>query len=494
MLRRRFLTTVSTALASAPAVRTQPRRRNIVFILTDDHRYNFIGARNHPWLKGHTPNLDGMAGRGVLFRNAFVTSSLCSPSRATLLTGLHMHSHGIQDNFSQLDPKLPTFAQLLQANGYRTGFFGKWHMGGSSDQPQPGFDDWLSFRGQGEYEDPEININGRRERAKGNMTDILTGAARNFIRENASRPFCLYLSHKAVHAPFRPPERHAGLFQGLTVPRPPTMLFKEEFYRQWPEWVRRRRFTRHGVDGMLDSDESFDVHYRRYCQCLAGIDDSVGEVVEQLASSRLLDETLVIYMGDNGYMWGEHGLIDKRAMYEASIRAPLIAHCPSLFGESPRAVDAMALNLDIAPTILDAAGLKAPPSMQGRSLLPLAGGRRPDDWRTEFLYEYAWEQDFPYTPSVVGLRTETHSLMNYPGIWDIPELYNNAKDPDQVQNLLAGARLGPRMRGRYVNHVKDPETRSLVEDLQSRLARLLRSTGGDPRLASEAGADDRFAY
>jgi N-acetylglucosamine-6-sulfatase len=304
----------------------------------------------------------------------------------------------------------------------------------------------------------------------------------------------MYLSHKAVHSPFQPPERHAGLFAGLAVPRPRTMLYKEEFYRQWPEWVRRRRPTRHGVDGMLDSDEPFDVHYRRYAQCLVAIDESAGRILELLERRRLLDDTLVVYMGDNGYMWGEHGLIDKRAMYESSIRVPLLAHCPGLFGTNGRKVDAMALNLDIGPTFLDAAGIKPPASMQGRSLLPTAAGTTPSDWRREFLYEYAWEQDFPYTPHIVGLRTSNHSLMHYPGTWDIPELYDNEKDPEQINNLLADARIGLRMRGRYAHHIRNPETRKLVEGLQNRMARLLEHTGGDPRLAGEIGPDDRLAF
>ena len=491
MLRRRFIQTAA-GLAAAPAVQTQPARRNIVFLLTDDHRYNFIGALGHPWLKGQTPNLDRMVQRGVHFRNAFVTSSLCSPSRATILTSRYMHSHNVTDNFSALNPALPTFSQLLRQNGYRTAFFGKWHMGGDSDEPQPGFDHWLSFRGQGEYQNPQVNLNGVRQKMQGNMTDILTAQARAFMKDNASRPFCVYLSHKAVHSPFQPPDRHASLFEGRTVPRPKTMLYKEEYYRQWPDWVRRRRFTRHGVDGMLDSDEPFDLHYRKYCQCLIGIDESVGAVFEQLEQSRLLDNTLVVYMGDNGYMWGEHGLIDKRAMYESSIRVPMLAHCPSLFG-SARQVDSMALNLDIGPTFLDAAGVKPPSSMQGRSLLPVAQGRTPENWRREFLYEYAWEQDFPYTPNIVGLRTETHSLMHYPGTWDIPELYDLQNDPEQISNLVGDTRIGPRMRGRYVNHIKNPETKKLVESLQERFAKLLEETGGDPRLAGRAGAGDAFA-
>jgi N-acetylglucosamine-6-sulfatase len=481
------------ALAAAPAARTQPSRRNIVFILADDHRYNFIGALGHPWLNGHTPHMDRMVRHGVHFANAFVTSSLCSPSRASILTGQYMHQHKVFDNFSPLDAKIPTFPQLLRESGYRTAFLGKWHMGGDSDAPQPGFDHWLSFRGQGEYTNPEMNRDGVRERVPGNMTDILTADARSFIRDNASRPFCLYLSHKAVHAPFHPPDRHAHLFEGLTVPRPKTMLYKEEYYRQWPEWVRKRRVTRHGVDGMLDSDEPFDWHYRKYCQCLIGIDESIGQVFEELESRKLLEDTLVVYMGDNGYMWGEHGLIDKRAMYEASIRVPLLAHCPALFGTTGRRVDAMALNLDIGPTFLEAGGRKPAPTMQGRSLLGPGTGRTPENWRKEFFYHYAWEQDFPYTPTIAGLRTETHSLMSYPGVWDIPELYDLRADPEQITNLLADARIGWRMRGRYVNHIKDPQVKKFVEGLQDRMARILEATGGDPRLAGKAGEGDRFA-
>ena len=405
-----------------------------------------------------------------------------------------MHQHKVSDNFSPLDPAIPVFPSMLQKAGYRTAYFGKWHMGGAGDEVRPGFDHWVSFRGQGEYENPELNVNGVRRRETGNTTDLLTGAATRFIRDNAARPFCVYLSHKAVHAPFLAPERHRKLFEGLPVPRPPSMPYKEEFYAKWPEWVRRRRPTRHGVDGMIDSDEPFDVHYRRYCQCLIAIDESLGQVFRQLEESRLLDDTLLVYMGDNGYMWGEHGLVDKRAMYESSIRVPLFAHCPALFGTAGRAVDAMALNLDIAPTFLDAAGVTPARGMLGRSLLPLAAGRAAVGWRKDFIYEYAWEQDFPYTPNIVGLRTETHSLMHYPGVWDISELYDIRKDPEQIDNLVADARIGPRTRGRYANHVKDPATRALVDTLQARLEQLLKETGGDPRLAGRTSSDDKYAY
>jgi N-acetylglucosamine-6-sulfatase len=488
MLRREFL---ASAVTAAPAVHAQSTPRNIIFFLTDDHRYDFIGALDHPFLKGHTPNLDRLLQSGVHFRNAFVTTSLCSPSRASILTGRYMHEHGVSDNFTPLNPQLPTFPALLQKRGYRTGFFGKWHMGGEGDEPQPGFDQWLSFRGQGDYENPTFNRNGTREKASGNTTDLLTTEALSFVRAQKGRPFFLYLSHKAVHAPFR--ARNSGLFDGRTPPHPKTLDVSEEQYRQWPAWVRRRRPTRHGVDGAIGGEEPWETLYRRYCECLVDVDQSLGRVFRELEQLRLLDDTLLVYMGDNGYMWGEHGLVDKRAMYEASIRVPLAAHCPALFGNGPRTVEAMALNLDIAPTFLDAAGASPAPGMRGRSLLPLARGKRPDDWRRDFVYEYAWEQDFPYTPSIVGLRTETHSLMNYPGVWDIPELYELGTDPEQTRNLLADVHLGPQMRGRYVHYIKNEQTKRTVQELQSRLAAILAETGGDSRLSGKPNEGDAFA-
>jgi N-acetylglucosamine-6-sulfatase len=488
MTRKQFLRSAA-ALPAAPALLSQSKRRNIVLILTDDHRYDFIGALGHPWLKGQTPNLDRLLARGAHFRNAFVTSSLCSPSRASILTGLYMHSHGVLDNFSPLPARHATFPQVLQANGYRTAFIGKWHMGGASDEPRPGFHHWVSFRGQGDYVDPVINTNGVSRKSPGYMTDLLTGEARRFIRENSSRPFCLYLSHKAVHYPFQPPPRHATLFQGMAAPRPASMNWREEYYNQLPAWVKNRRYTRHGVDGMFGQTSTFDDAYRGYCQCLKSVDESVGEIVAQLEESRLLEDTLIVYMGDNGYMWGEHGMVDKRSMHEPSIRVPLAAHCPGLTGT--RVIEEMALNIDLAPTFLEAAGVKPPASMQGRSLLPLLQGRG-GGWRKDFIYEYEWEQDFPYTPTIAGLRTEQWSFMQYQGVWDIAELYDVRKDPEQMRNLLAGVRLGIG-RGRMSMNIKDPDLNALVGSLQGRLAELLAETGGDVRRSGKTNEGDYFA-
>lgn len=480
MNRRGFLQTVAVA-GAAPAVQAQPARRNLVFILVDDQRYDAMSCAGHPWLK--TPHMDRLAAGGALFQNSFVTTSLCSPSRASILTGLYMHAHKVEDNFSPLDAKLPIFPALLQKAGYRTGFFGKWHMGGDSDEPRPGFDHWYSFHGQGEYVDPKVNENGVQRQEKGNITEILTQRACKFIDDNASRPFCLYLSHKAVHHPFQPSPRSKERYKADPIPRPESMWHNDAVHAQLPEWVKKRRYTRHGVEGLFGQTIAFEDAYRDYMRCLNDIDDSLGEVTAKLESRGLLNDTLVIFMGDNGYMWGEHGLVDKRSMHEESMRVPLIAHCPSMFGRGLKPTE-MALNLDIGPTLLEAAGVRDVPKTHGRSLLPVLQGRA-RDWRTDFLYEYEWERDYPYTPTMVGLRTTQYSLCLYQGIWDIDELYEIANDPRQAKNLLADVRVGYK-RGRMIEQIKEPRLKETVIGLQKRMAKLLAETGGDPKRAGEA--------
>lgn len=396
-----------------------------------------------------------------------------------MLTGLYPHTHKVQDNFTELNPNLPTFPLLLQKAGYKTGFLGKWHMGGASDAPRPGFDHWVSFYGQGRYFDPQLNINGKQERRTGYITDILTDEAAKFV-ESQTGPFFLFLSHKAVHSPFEPAPRHRDQYAHETMPRPKSMVYRDDWYESKPEWVKHRRPTRHGVDGAMGHLAPLDELYRGYCQCLSAIDEGLSKLVQTLERKGILNDTLVVYMGDNGYLWGEHGLVDKRAMYEPSLRIPMIMHCPAMFGKS-RPTE-FALNQDIAPTFLEAAGFTPPASMHGRSLLPVLQGRA-TNWRKDFLYEYEWERDFPYTPTILGLRNEQYSLAQYYGIWDIDELYDVRKDPDQMNNLLAGTRLLAHDRMRAVIRMEDPVKKKLLDGLQARIEQLLRETGGDPRLA-----------
>jgi N-acetylglucosamine-6-sulfatase len=482
MTRKQFFGTALGGLA-APAV-AQPARRNLVFILSDDHSATTMGCAGHPWLK--TPAMDRMARDGVLFPNAFVTTALCSPSRASILTGRYVHSHEVTDNVTPFAKGAITFPEILRQNGYRTAFMGKWHMGGDTDAPQPGFDRWISFRGQGVYNDPVLNFDGERRKVPGYLTDLLTGEAERFIASSAGRPFCLYLSHKAVHGFCEPASRHRDLYAREPIPYPKSMANTEENYRGKPDWVRRQRNSWHGVDGMYNGKISFEQNYRDYCRTLMSLDESIERVFQALDEKQLLNDTLVIYMGDNGFQFGEHGLIDKRTMYEASIRVPMLAHCPDLFDRGRRETG-LALNLDIGPTLLDAASVRVPPSMHGRSLLHLLRGG--SDWRSEFVYEYFWERDYPQTPTVIGLRTDRYSYMEYHGVDDLNELYDTQSDPDQMNNLLADVRTGTR-GGSVFAQIRDPERRKLVGDLRNRIHGILRATGGrrEPTWSGGAGA------
>lgn len=470
MTRRHF----TAGLAAAPLF-GQGKKRNLVFILSDDHRYDAMGFTGHPWLK--TPHMDKIARRGVHLKNAFVTTALCSPSRACTLTGMYGHAHGVLDNITALPAHLPTFPRELQKVGYKTALMGKWHMGGDTDEARPGFDRWVSFRGQGQYIDPEINHDGVRKKHKGYVTDILTDEAVKFIDENRAQPFMLYLGHKAVHADFFPAERHKSVYSNEPIPYPKSYANTDENYRGKPDWVRRQRNSWHGVDGMYNKRINFEQFYRDYCRCIASLDDSVGRVYDHLDQRGLLNDTLFIYMGDNGFQFGEHGLIDKRTMYESSIRVPMFAHCPDLF-QGGRAVDGMALGMDVCPTMLEAAGAAIPSTVHGRSLLPLLKGNAAN-WRTEFLYEYFWERDFPQTPTVLGLRTDQHSYMQYHGVWDIDELYDIKQDPDQMNNLLAAYRVTTES-GRNFQRISDPALRKQVQDYNSRIRKILDATGGIP--------------
>ena len=291
----------------------QKKKRNIIFILSDDHRYDALSCLNHTIVK--TPNMDRLLKKGIHFKNAFVTHSLCSPSRASILTGLYSHQHGVLDNSTALDEKLPTFPVLLQNAGYTTGFVCKWHMGGSNDNPRPGFDHWVSFRGQGLYFDNVYNINGVHKPRQGYVSDVITDFSKDFIKKNKECNFCLYISHKAVHEDFESAPRHSGQFDHITVPRPVTFPNTGDNYRDKPDWVRRQRDSCHGIDGLSYTHHTdFDGIYRRYAECLFGLDESIGNLTKFLDEEGLLEDTLLIYMGDNGFQFGEHGLFDKRVM------------------------------------------------------------------------------------------------------------------------------------------------------------------------------------
>jgi N-acetylglucosamine-6-sulfatase len=447
--------------AAPPRLPKLPGRkpRNVIFILTDDQRYDALGfLRGQQFLE--TPHMDALARRGVHLPNAYVTTALCSPSRASILTGQYAHRHRVVDNDSPVPPGLVFFPQYLQRAGYETAFVGKWHMGGPLDDPRPGFDHWVSFKGQGSYlpNADGLNVDGRRVPQKGYITDELNTYALDWLKgRRGDRPFMLYLSHKAVHAEFTPAERHRGRYAGK--PFVPPLTMNPGNVQGAPAWVRNQRNSWHGVDFPYHSELNIAEYYRRYAETLLAVDEGIGQIVELLRGRGELDSTLIFLMGDNGFAFGEHGLIDKRTAYEESMRVPLLVQCPELF-RGGTVVNEVVANIDIAPTILEAAGLRAPDGMDGRSFLPLAEGRR-TPWRANLLYEYYWEWAFPHTPTIFALRGDRYKYIHYYGLWDINELYDMQADPKEARNLIGS-----------------PEHREVVKQLGEQLYQTLEKTQG----------------
>lgn len=463
--------------------------RNVIYILSDDHRFDFMGFTGKvPWLE--TPNMDRLAAEGAYFRNTFVTTALCSPSRASILTGLFSHTHTVVDNQAPDPENLVFFPQYLQQAGYQTSFFGKWHMGSSSADPRPGFDHWESFRGQGDYYNPTLNINGQEVPYSDStyITDLLTDHALDWLKaRDKERPFFVYLSHKAVHAMFEPAQRHRNEYQDEPITLPPSFRTSdkqvkgksatnlsiqkevssvepyrhEAYYGEGrpPDWQKMQRESWHGVDYMYHGQMDFAEFYRRYCETLLGVDESIGAVLNYLEEEGLAESTLVIYMGDNGFSFGEHGLIDKRHFYEESAKVPFLIRCPEIFSGG-KTMEPMIQNIDVAPTILEVAGINKPDHMQGQSILPLLRGGEVT-WRDKIFYEYYWEYDFPQTPTMHGVRTDRYKLIRYHGIWDTNEFYDLQEDPNEMNNLIGSV-----------------EHQELIEALTGDIYDWLEATGG----------------
>ncbi len=436
-------------LVSRSVAAEQP---NVVFILSDDHRYDFMSCVEGcpSFLK--TPNMDRLANEGGFFKNAFVSTSLCSPSRASILTGQYMHHHRVVDNQRDVPEGTRFFPSDLQAGGYNTAFIGKWHMGHDSDEPRDGFDYWASFQGQGVYHDPTLNINGQQESLSGYTTDVLTDLAIDWLRDrdSSSKPFFLYLSYKAVHYPFTPAPRNHGKYKDEPIDYPETMANTEQNYRTQPRWVRDRRYSIHGIDhmqtGAFDNDPvpDFDELYHAYAETVFGLDENIGRVLEYVDQAGLRDNTVVIYMGDNGFELGEHGFYDKRDAFEHSIRVPLIARAPGRIAAGT-VVDELVQNIDIAATILDVCDVEPAAGTQfdGRSMRVLWEATPETNqalltkpWRDHLLYEYHWEWNFPATPTTLAIRTDRFKYIYYHGIWDQDGFYDLQTDPHERHNLI----------------------------------------------------------
>ncbi len=414
--RRRFL-----SLLAAPAAARSAPRPNILFILIDDMRWDSFGAAGHPFLQ--TPHLDRLAREGARFTNAFVTTPLCSPSRASFLTGQYVQTHGVVGNTpagAPISHKLETFPKLLRAAGYRTGYFGKWHMG-NDPSPRPGFDRWVSFRGQGVYNNPVLNIDGKDAPHPGYITDILTGHAAEFIEKSGAGPWCACLAHKAIHGPFTPAERHKNLYATEPIPIAPSAT---DDLKDKPAL----NFVKPGAG-------SPDALIRNQLRCIAAIDEGVGRLLATLEKTGQLDNTLVVFTSDNGYFWREHSLGDKRWAFDESIRIPLLFRHPKLVKPGAK-IPALVANIDIAPTFLDLAGAPIPAAVQGKSLLPVLRNPRARV-RRELFCEYFREEAYPRTPSWRAIRTERYKYVHYPDLNGADEFYDLKQDPGERRNRIS---------------------------------------------------------
>ncbi|MBB3324567.1 sulfatase [Atlantibacter sp. RC6] len=435
------------ATTAGSAAWAAPEKPNIVYIIVDDQRYDAMGFVNSDAV---TPNMDAMAKDGTYFKNAFVTTSLCGPSRASILTGMYAHNHGMVDN-NKNDKvyDLNFFPQRLKEAGYQTGFFGKWHFGGVEKEAKPGFagfDKWVGFIGsnsQGNYYPvnefggaSELNVDGKVVKQKGYITDELTDYAVDWLdHRDKSKPFMLYLGHKGVHADFLPAPRHIGKLKGKVFKKPDSWVNNAENYQGKPRWVKDQRNSWHGIDFPYMEKLDYNEWLQSYYETLMSVDESVGRVRQYLKEHNLDKNTIIMVMGDNGFMFGEHGLIDKRNAYEESIRVPLIASGPGF--DAGRVVDDVVANIDIAPTLLEAAGLPKPKDYDGSSFLSLGSGKAPAEPRSKtFVYEYFWEYNFPYTPTTFAIRGEQYKYINYYGVWDTEELYDLKADPKEMHNLI----------------------------------------------------------
>jgi N-acetylglucosamine-6-sulfatase len=439
------------------------KKPNLLVILIDDLRFDEFGAGGHPYMK--TPHIDRIAHEGATFTRAFHPTPICSPNRASILTGQYASRHGIIDNVARdaASMRLPNYHLELQRIGYETAHIGKWHMGNEAS-PRPGYDLWLSFKGHGRLFDPEFNENGTAVQHRGYITDLLNERAVRFIEQKHERPFALFLAHKAVHPDavqaadgtldltsgggYMVPARHADLYKGAVFPKRPNMLPPEEVVKQKPVWAEafKLKATERAQATLRAIQAGTQEEIRLRAAMMASVDEGVGMIFDSLARTKQLDNTAILFLGDNGYFFGEHGLgPERRFAYEEGIRAPFVLRYPRR-AKAGTTVQDLALTIDIAPTMVALAGGKPPGSMQGRSLLPLLAGKRAG-WRRSILCEYFSENAMPWLVgmSYKAVRTDRHKLIHWVnrggGLLD--ELYDLERDPYELKNLIGSRAYAP---------------------------------------------------
>jgi len=446
-------------------------RPNILFIMTDDHAAHAISAYGSKINK--TPHLDKVAGEGIRLDRCFVTNSICTPSRAAILTGKYSHKNGVPV-FNRFDGSQQTVAKLLQAAGYHTGMFGKWHLG--SDPT--GFDRWKILPGQGAYHDPVFYTSSARKKETGYCTDLITDFSIEFLDQRPKeKPFFLMCHQKAPHRNWQPREDKKAKWAKVQVPLPETFdddyAGKSDAAREatmrvedhlTPNDVKEK--PPEGLSGRDLKIWKYQRYMQDYLACVESVDDNIGRLMEYLDKQGLRDNTLVIYTSDQGFFLGDHGWYDKRFMYEESLRMPFLARWPGKVKPGTTSGD-MVLNVDFAPTFLAAAGLPVPADMQGKNALGVLAGNTPAGWRTDMYYRYYhYPADHRVQPHI-GVRTLTHKLIHFNKI-DQWELYDLTVDPREKRNLIS-----------------EPGQQAKVAELKSRLMALKKELGDEDQFADK---------
>jgi arylsulfatase A-like enzyme len=460
------------------------KRPNILYIMADDHAAHAMTCYGS--VINHTPNLDRIAEEGMRFDNCFCTNSICSPSRAVILTGLHSHRNGVLTLGDKFDGRQQTFPKLLQQAGYQTAMIGKWHLGHGGVHDPTGFDYWNVLPGQGAYHDPAFIEMGVRGKVEGYVTDLITDSCLDWLdQRDPDKPFLLLCHHKAPHDKWEYDDKHAGMFKGQTVPFPPT--FNDDYGNRAKAAAdstqRIENIDRHlnnlddpiptDLEGQALKEWKYQKYIKDYLRVVASIDDNVGRMLDYLDREGLADDTIVVYTSDQGFFLGDHGWYDKRFFYEESLRMPFVVRYPREI-EPGGVASKMAVNLDFAPTFLDFAGVEAPEPMQGRSLRPLMRGDLPRDWPASMYYRYWMHRAHFNVYAHYGVRTERYKLIYYygealecTGAIDKPstpewELFDLQEDPMELNNVY-----------------EDDAYRDVVSELEAELKRLREEAGDE---------------